>query len=554
MPRLIAIDLGSHSVKVSTYRSVGRKYVFEDRHSMRVLQDGSPPILEARLGALDDLLEENPMLVARGSDVVAAVLPGEYASFHRLSLPFTDRAQVDKTLSFALEAEVPFDLDDMVMGSRTVDVTDKTEVLTCLVRHDALMSWVANLADRGLDPAGVYVDGEILGHWGSGGGPVPQDELRRATAVVDVGHAHTVIGIVADDVVQHCRTINVGGYAFTRAIQQAMKCDWNEAEARKHGAFASDDEDETTDPGRPQRGTSGYSQLPLPARQAMDGAIGLLLAEIRSTLIKAEDTLHIDITEIRLVGGGSRIPEIWDYLASDLGISVVRAQDPDGEVVPATFAMTHAVAMEVAGQSPVDAIDLRIGDLAFRGGTDILRAALTYGTAGLAFFSLAAVVMFAVQYRGLMVEHNGASDQLVEIVTTAVPEIPADMITDGATAVALMKESTQDAVLRSSMLGDGSRGVPPTIDLLAQLTQAFPPNESTKVEVSGLTMTSTMIKFEAETDGFASSAKVEQSLQANEIFSKATKGDEKKLPNGRIRFPITIPLGVDDAPIEGEEG
>ncbi len=554
MPRLIAIDLGSHSVKVTAYRSVGRSYVFEERYSQRVLQDGSPPILEARLGALDDLLEQHPTLTARGSDVTAAVLPGEYATFHRISLPFTDRAQVEKTLSFAVEAEVPFDLDDMVMGRRTLKVTDQTEVLTCLVRHDALLSWIGHLADRGLDPGGVYVDGEILGHWGSGGGPVPEGEVRPAVAVVDIGHAHTVIGIVAEDAVQHCRTINVGGYAFTRAIQQALKCDWNEAEARKHGAFENSLDDDETDPGRPRRGASGYSKLPLPARQAMDGAIGLLLAEIRSTLIKSEDTLNLDISEIRLVGGGSRIPEIWDYLASDLGISVVRAQDPDGEVVPATFAMTHAVAMEVAGQSPVDAIDLRIGDLAFRGGTDVLRAVLTYGTVGLAFFSMAAIVTFVVQYRSLWVEHNTASAALVEVVTTAVPEVPADMITDGATAVALMAESTEDTVQRSEMLSDKGGGVPPMVNMLAKLTEAFPPNETTKVEVSSLTISSSMIKFDAETDGYASSARVETDLQAYPEFKHATKGEEKKLPNGRIRFPINIPLGVDDEAVPAEEG
>jgi len=551
MPRLIAVDLGSHTVKLSTYRSVGRKYVFEERYSQRVMQDGIPPILEARLGALDDLLDTHPMLVARGSDVVTAVLPGEYASFHRLNLPFTDKAQVEKTLSFAVEAEVPFDLDDMVMGSRTLEVTDTSDVLVCLVRHDALRGWIEHLADRSLDPAGVYVDGEILGHFGSGGEPAPEGVARPATAVIDIGHVHTVVGIVSDDMVQHCRTINVGGYAFTRAIQQALGCEWSEAEARKHGDFS---DSEATDPGRPTRGSSGYSQLPNAAREGMDGAIGLLLAEIRSTLIKAEDALKIEVVEVRLVGGGSRVPELWDYLASDLGVPVGRALDPDGEPVPAAFAMTHAVAMEVSGQSPVDAIDLRLGDLAYRGGTDVVRAILTYGVVGLAFFSMAAVVVFGIQYRSLMVEHTAAKDELVEIVTRASPEVPADMLTDGATAVSTMASATEDATQRLEMLGDGSRGVPKTVDMLANLTSAFPPNETTKVEVSSLTITPTTISFDAETDGFSSSAKVEQDLQANEVFKHATKGDEKKLSNGRIRFPITIPLGVDDEAEASEEG
>jgi Tfp pilus assembly PilM family ATPase len=551
MPRLIAIDLGSHSVKLSTYRSVGRSYVFEERYSQPVLQEGTTPVLEARLGALDDLLEEHPTLVARGSDVVAAVLPGEYASFHRVTLPFKDRAQVEKTLSFAVEAEVPFDLDEMVMGSRTLQVTESSEMLVCLARHDALSTWVQHLADRSMDPAGVYVDGEILGHFGSGGGPVPEGVAVPAVAVIDIGHVHTIVGIVAGDVVQHCRTINVGGYAFTRAIQQALGCDWDEAEARKHGQFQ---DSETTDPGRPRRAPSGYSQLPQGARTAMDGAIGLLLAEIRSTLIKAEDSLNIDVIEVRLVGGGSQVSELWDYLASDLGVSVVRAQDPTGESVPPSFAMTHAVAMEVAGQSPVDAIDLRLGDLAYRGGTDVFRAMLTYGVVGLAFFSLAAVVVFGFQYRGLSVEHKDATAELRGVVLEANPEVTEDLITDGATAVALMASATEDTVLRLEMLGEGGRGVPKTIDMLANLTSAFPPNETTKVEVSSLTISPTTLSFDAETDGFSSSAKVEQDLQANELFKHATKGEEKKLSNGRIRFPITIPLGVEEVVEDSEEG
>ena len=551
MPRLIAVDLGSHTVKLSTYRSVGRKYVFEERYSQPVLQDGTPPILEARLGALDDLLDAHPTLTARGSDVVTAVLPGEYASFHRLTLPFTDKAQIEKTLSFAVEAEVPFDLDDMVMGHRIVEVTDSSDVLVCLVRHDALGGWIEHLADRSMDPAGVYVDGEILGHFGSGGEPVPEGAVPSAVAVIDIGHVHTVVGVVSEDVVQHCRTINVGGYAFTRAIQQALGCSWEEAEARKHGSFS---DSEATDPGRPRRGSSGYGQLPDAARAAVDGAIGLLLAEIRSTLIKAEDNLGVDVTEVRLVGGGSRIPELWDYLASDLGIPVGRATDPGGEPVPAAFAMTHAVAMEVSGQSPVDAIDLRLGDLAFRGGTDVFRAMLTYGVVGLAFFSMAAVVVFGIQYRGLMGEHSTARAELVEVVIQANPEVTEDLLTDGATAVSVMAAATEDTVQRLEMLGDGSRGVPKTIDMLAKLTSAFPPNETTKVEVSTLSITPTTISFDAETDGFSSSAKVEQDLQADELFKHATKGDEKKLSNGRIRFPITIPLGVDDTVEATEEG
>jgi hypothetical protein len=136
-------------------------------------------------------------------------------------------------------------------------------------------------------------------------------------------------------------------------------------------------------------------------------------------------------------------------------------------------------------------------------------------------------------------------------------------------AEAVMAQFTQDAVQRAEVLGSGSGSVPPTVDALYQLTKAFPPHPEVTVELSDLTITPQeggkggSITFNAETDGYASSASVEEKLKANPRFKAATKGQEQKLANGRIRFPMTIPLGEqateaaagsERAPTPNEEG
>src|SRR5690554_2338792 len=108
MPRLISIDLGTHSVKVNAYRITGRRYDYEDRYRVPVPQDGEVPSMEARLAALDAVLADHPELAGGGSDVVALTMPAELATFHRLRMPFTDRAQIEKTLPFTVEGQVPF--------------------------------------------------------------------------------------------------------------------------------------------------------------------------------------------------------------------------------------------------------------------------------------------------------------------------------------------------------------------------------------------------------------------------------------------------------------
>lgn len=577
MPRLIAIDLGAHAVKVSTYRLQGRKYLFEERHRMGVPQDGTPPGLEARLAALDALLEDHRELAAAGSDTVALALPCEFATFHRLTMPFNDKAQIEKTLPFAIEAEVPFDLEDMVLGWRVIRSGTglKTDVVAVMIRHEIVSTWIGATAERRMDPAVVYIDGELLGHYG-GAAPQPEGEGKPAAVVVlDIGHMHTLVSVVVDGgTVAATRAINVGGFAFTRAIQTALGCSWIEAEERKHGTFveasevelplADDPTDETLesaeaveategDEPKPEKKTgSGYKTLPPPARAAIDGAIGLMLAEIRSTLIKVEDALDLSVEEVRITGGGAKMPELWDYIAGDLGVSVRRCIDPDGEAVPVGFQLSHALAMHAAGQTRSPAIDLRVGDLEYRGGTDLLRAALVYGSSGVAFFTLAAVVMFAIQFRSLVVEQRAADEQIRTIVTETFPEVPPGTVTDGETAVALARGLRDDAVQRAAILSRGGGGIPPTIDTLATLTDAFPDHPTVKVEVEQLTITPTQISFEAETDGYASSARVEEDLQGHPRFGQATKGQETKLSNGRVKFPITIPLGeVVETPEEG---
>jgi len=540
MPRLIAVAMGSHSVKVSTWRGQRGSWDLEERHSQRVPQGGELPQVEQRFAALDALLEDVPSLHKAPNDVVAFAMPGGQAAFHRITLPFTDRAQVEDTLPFALEAEVPFDLDTMVLGWRPLRRDTETEAMVVLVRQESVRSWVSELAERRLDPANVFVDSALYGWFVDKPPPSDEEGPNDLVAVIDIGHAHTVVSVVRDGVVAYCRTINVGGFAFTAAIQGALECSWEEAEELKHRVPAGSERH------------SGYSALAAPARKAVDGAIGLLLAEVRSTLIDAEDALQLEVGEVRLTGGSSRLDELWSYFAQDLGVQVKGLRDPNGERFTPAYALTQALAMH-AVQGDDDVVDLRIGDLAYRGGADVLRLTLTYGTAAMVVFALAAVVMFAVRYTSLNSEQSEVMEQMTLAVVEAFPEVSPTMITDGLSAVGIAAGYASDWEQQAEVLGDGSNSIPPTTDTIAALTEAFPPHPDTNVEVSELNITPQAITFNAETASYAMSASVEEKLQATPRFATATKGTETKLSNGRIKFPITISLEEEEDSETGEE-
>ncbi|MEM6926092.1 MAG: type II secretion system protein GspL [Myxococcota bacterium] len=617
MPRLIAVDIGSHAVKVATYRINGREVALDERYHQPVPQGGTAPMFEQRLAALDALLDDVPEIKPTGTDLVLLAFPSSLATFRPLTLPFTDVTQIENTLPFTVESEVPFDLDDMVLGWRIAEQGLQSDIVTVLARRDDVGNWLEALQERGLDPASVHVDADLYGPWGRLRAPTQPDfddePASSLVAVLDLGHVHTTLSVVKDGTVRSCRSISVGGWAFTQAIVEATGCSWEEAEALKHGeAMAppaapsvnappdipiSDDEeawdaptethvapDEPTiaalpDPGDdddglgpaleteesgltfglgasslPPPARSGFPNLPTKAREALQQRFQQLIGELRSTLIQVEDQLGGGIEEIRLTGGSARIAELRELLADDLGVTVKLAEDPTGENAFGPFSLSAALASTtIPGANK--AIDLRIGEFKYRGGTNVVRAALTYGLAGAFFFSVAATVMFAWEFISLSSDLSVAEDAVQAIIDDAAgPEAAALGELDMSSARALMAGVTEDAAQLAQVVGDG-KSVPPTIDTLNPLTQSVPPHPEVTVELQDLTINRTTVQFKAETNSFESSAQIEESLRATTKFANATKGKEDRQGSSKVRFPITIPLGEPEGETpEGEEG
>ncbi len=526
MPRVVALDLGAFSVKVSVYQSQGRRSVLEGHYERLVPQDGSvEPSLAQRLVALDELLVEHPGWASPANDI-ALVWPTEYASIRRVDLPFADRAQVEKTLPFAIESDVPFDLDEMVLAWRPLPTDTGTRAFVVMVRQTHLREWVSALASRGLDPKAVHLDAELLGRWARA------DEI---TAVLDIGHTHTELSVCVQGRVVAVRSMNVGGWMFTRAIQHTLGVSFDEAADLKHGPRPDAD--------------GALTSLPEPSRDAVNAAMGLLLAEVRSSLIAVEDELGIEVGRVALTGGGARLDPLGGYLAEDLGLPVRRVVDAAGETVPAGFANTFALALEVSqGGDRERVLDLRVGDLAYKGGVNILRAVMVYGSAALTFFLIATVVMFVVQYRSLSTEQAELEARIMKVVTDTLPGVSPSALRNTTTAMAILSEQTSAAVSRSGILADAS-AVPPTVDKMRALTKAFPPPDQIRVEVSDLRITPNTITFTAETDGYATAAGVEEALKKVPQFKDAAKSGDRKVRD-KVSFSVTIPLLTDD----GEEG
>jgi Tfp pilus assembly protein PilN len=539
MARLIAVELGAYAVKLSSFLT-GPKQEFEGAWVQRVPQDGTGiPSLADRLASLDLLLRAHPELTADARTCELA-WSSSRASVLRLHLPFEDAAQIEKTLPFAIESEVPFDLEDRLVSWRPSGAAG--EVFAALALEDELSEVIDGMESRTIEPRAVRCDAEMLSQLAR--------EPGLVTAIVDIGHDHTSLCVVRDGQPVWFRSIDAAGRSMTRAIQSALGCSWGEAEALKHGGEEKADDEETlTDSVAPLDADATDpafgATLPAKAREALNGAISQVLAEIRAALGVAEDELDLGIDEVVLCGGGSRLPEIRVWMEQDLGVPVREPLDADGLPVRAEHAVVVATVWRMARDADGRALDLRVGELAFVGSADVTRAVLTYGGAALGFFLAAVVLMFAFQLRTLSNEQATVDGRLRDLLTATDPELAELALTmESTTMVSTMAGLVADAQEQADFLGDGN-DLPATVDLLYRLTQAFPPHPTVTVNVNKLTINPGSIRIEGLTDGFTQVEAIVNSLRARGQFENVTHTTGKVDVRDRLDFVVNIDRTVE---------
>lgn len=557
MSKLIAVDLGSHRVKLAVYEGGFGRYQLEQVLGARVDQDeAEAPTQGARLATLADLLRQLP---AAGRPVFAAAWPAEQTSLRHVVLPFGDKAQVEKVLPFEVEGMVPFDLEDVELRHHLLrQEAGESHVLVSMVEREPLLAWLAGLHGAAADPRTVDIDADVLGE-------LAQEGVQ---AVVDLGHSRTLVSLCQDGQVVAARALDGGGRQLTLALVQALGLSWAEAEDRKHvatitmaGATASApvevewEGEETTSPGL------AVGRPPRPLAPDQDGAVlgqALLplLAELRSTLISFEDGMGTEIDEVLLVGGGSHMGGLRDLLANTLGVPV-RLTDPgtgpNARPDPGAWALVHGIGARACRGKP-GPLELRQGALAFKGDLYVLRQVGIYGGVFAACALLAGTGMFVVRAVQLERQLSALDAEIAQAVADTFPgEIDPAKVDSTSKALAIMTEKSLEVTTRVEALGSILTDEPPTVTLLRDLSQAMPAHSDARIDVDELALNSTAITIKAETDGYEAAARIESSLQATARFKGARKGDEKKARGGGISFTVTIPRQVEDSSA-GEEG
>lgn len=539
MAVVFGIDTGSWRLRVAAMEGTFGRFVLRDVQQIEVQADPDGRVAHDR--ALLAMEASDPRWAA--ADMVAG-FPLDGAAVRLVRLPFTDRRAIDRALLAEVEAQVPYDLEEMVVVPRLIDTREgQSRTLVLIAAREAVGAWLDLLRSAKSEPERLPVDATALAAYAD----------RNVQVVVDVGHRRTLLALCQNGQLLAARMVPAGGQAITEAIARAGGLETAAAEGLKHqmrlparageAAAAEWAEERTETQARTPAGDVAIDErLRHAAREAADD----WAMDVRAELIALEDELGVGIDELLFCGGGSALQGLPEVLMGATGLPGRPVVVPGG--YPPECALAVALARVASGELKVP--DLRVGEFAHHGEAETLWNVTAAAVGGTAFALLLGLGLFGWKYWETGKRLEAVQAEVVSLVSATFPDVDPAAIPTANDALQVTNQRVAEVAARVEALGATVAGVPPTLEMLRLLSEKVPAHGEARIDVRELTITEQALTVRAETDSYESAAKIEEALKREPTFAQARKSDEKKL--GEIlTFNLNIPLGADAADAAG---
>lgn len=327
-PEMVGVDLGGASVKVAhLVRRGGRIRSLRTTRKNLGAVEGN---LGDRRSALREALREAVRELGLNGRPAAVCVLGNEVLVRRLTLPPMPRADIHSALLLECRKLVGFPVEEAelryeVVGQTRRDGVPELELLVTVARRRRIQEARESLELAGLKPAVITIVPVALQALLGRAGAIASDEV---VAYLDMGATTTHILVLKGEEIRFSREFGVGGGTLTDALRSVIvrgrgtvELTVEEAEAIKR------------DRGIPLGPEEAESAGGIPL-----AAISIMLRPILERLARElwnsfdycnEQYLGEAVTRVVLLGEGSRVRNLPDYLTGVLKIPVTRADLPE---------------------------------------------------------------------------------------------------------------------------------------------------------------------------------------------------------------------------------
>ena len=316
--RVVAIDIGTHTAKmvqleqssagvhlinanVVTYQDANERYQVAQALERLWEPLGKPP-KQGNLRALFD----------RDKTEVVLALPRYLVNTKRLvNLPAATDDQLANIVTIAAEAELPFRVEEAIFTYHDVRRTpDATSVELISTRRSSVTDHLELLEQNGVVVSGVTPSMIAIAEVAVNSG------CTKPTFIVDIGASHTDFCFIANGVLRFSRSFRLGGNDLSEHISSALNIDTDAAAEEKRRISAD------------EAPTSAWTtQLIAELQRSIAAANGQNETNNggaeNNTLGSESPTFSATDPEIRLSGGGARVPDLAAVLEAELNIRTV---------------------------------------------------------------------------------------------------------------------------------------------------------------------------------------------------------------------------------------
>ena len=490
------------------------------------------PDIDSRLAVLTELLDST----AKGwKSTHALAFPGDHVSIRMVSLPFKDRAQVARTLPFEVESLVPFDLEDMIMDTRTLAGEGSgTKVLAAVAPSERVGQLLSELSDLGIELKALPVDIDLLSHFADTG----------TQAVIDIGHSRTLVALTHEGKTIAAQAISTGGKALTDAIQETCGVNRLDAEELKHSIHLGPptegvvaDWDESFEAGVSE---TSLPDEPRPEREAIRAPFNGSFKRFAPHWSNLEDDNQIEVDEVLMTGGGASLEGLADWLASALGVRVreIQVEGADFERAPGRFALCHALALKGHQSTlPGKLFNLRQGAFTFTGNAAKLGGVLALVAAACLVFFLGSIVLHLSKMDDLKYEEEQALKAVSDTVLAAFPDTPESKATDPKLAEAIASENATKMSQKVEQVCAPFQTTHPVMKLLEDLHTVAPPHGKGPgqafIDIEKMVLqTGVSLTFDAVTGSVRQADELKNKLRASPRFAQVTKSKLNHISKG----------------------
>lgn len=543
--RIIAVDLGAWSVKVAIAQPGLRHATltaFVERQVPPDSDSGEP--WEQRAAAvLAQIVREQRI----DHDNVYLTVPGDSVFTHVLEFGFKTlrRADLDRAVGAELEGVVPVELEDMVYTfeplppdaphvagpeliepgpGRVAAPSTGMRVLTYAMPRVRAEQWLALAAGAGASARGLIPEAGPMARLVDRAPSLAAIRNHGPIAVVDVGHVRTDVVVVRGGKPVYARAVARAGKHLTDAIARHWKLPFAEAEKAKHsdGFVAS-----ATLPAS----SEAWSRV----SEVTTTELAPLARDLRQSFAACRARTGATVTQVLLVGGGSRLRGLDHYLGEQLGLPVVMLAPTDVEAMVGTRladsvsadSAAPALGMIADAATGRPLFDLRQGPLAAKVDLSFLRAkAGRLAAAVVAIAACATVSGFAAHYKLRKAETVLSERLAIESTEEFGDPQTADQVLAGATGAAV--EAVNPLPKMTAW------------DVLLDITQRMPARDKVTLDIDLVEIDATKVRIEGTAKTPEEVDAIEAALKGQTCFQEVTRGALQTLADGKRKFDFTI--------------